>query len=225
MSRISVIIPTLNEAANLPQAIAALRSQGECEIIVVDGGSRDETQLAAKDSDRVLVSPRGRARQMNVGARHATGGFLLFLHADCILAPGALDAMRLALNRDSVSAACFSMRVQAQAVPYRSIDWCATARVRLTGIIYGDQGLAVRRDTFERIGGFPEVRFMEDVLISQRLRQLGRVIVLPQKIYVSARRWQKHGIVRQTLRNWSLTALAMAGVHPDRLAAYYAAQS
>jgi hypothetical protein len=108
-------------------------------------------------------------------------------------------------------------------VLYRAIDGCATARVRWTGIVYGDQGLFVRRADFVRLGGFPAVRFMEDVLISRRLRREGRVIVLPERIVVSPRRWQRVGIVRQTLRNWTLTGLALAGVSPDRLASHYPA--
>jgi hypothetical protein len=113
------------------------------------------------------------------------------------------------------------MRVTAPGLAYRMIDACATARVRLTGLVYGDQGLFVSRRLFERVGGFPPVRLMEDVLISQALRRHGRVVVAPSRIFVSPRRWQRQGLVRQTLRNWALTALAAGGVHPDRLAAFY----
>jgi hypothetical protein len=101
------------------------------------------------------------------------------------------------------------------------IDAAATARVRLTGLIYGDQGMFVRRDRFERLGGFPVVRFMEDILISIRLRHQGRMVVAGRRIFVSPRRWQRQGVLRQTLRNWTLTALAAGGVHPDRLARHY----
>jgi hypothetical protein len=103
------------------------------------------------------------------------------------------------------------------------IDTAATTRVRWTGIAYGDQGLAVRREVFERIGGFPPLSFMEDVFISRRLLREGKLLVAPARIFVSDRRWKRVGIVRQTLRNWTLTALAMAGVHPDRLARFYPA--
>jgi hypothetical protein len=113
------------------------------------------------------------------------------------------------------------MRVDAAGANYRMIDFCATARVRLTGLIYGDQGLFVRRDLFEKIGGFPSLQLMEDVFISKTLRRYGRIVVAPQRIVVSARRWRKTGVVRQTLRNWTLTALAVGGVSPDRLAAFY----
>jgi hypothetical protein len=113
------------------------------------------------------------------------------------------------------------MRVDAAGWGFRLIDACASARVRWTGIAYGDQGLFLRRHDFERLGGFSPIRFMEDVSFSDRLARRGRVVVLNKQIYVSARRWRKVGLIRQTLRNWTLTALALAGVAPDRLAEYY----
>ncbi|MGF1583101.1 MAG: hypothetical protein ACFCD0_27590 [Gemmataceae bacterium] len=104
---------------------------------------------------------------------------------------------------------------------YRSIDGFATIRVRLTGLAYGDQGLFLRRDTFTQVGGFPPLKLMEDMFICKRLKELGQILVLPHKIYVSARRWQHVGLVHQTLRNWTLTALTAMGVDPNRLARYY----
>ncbi|MCI0376526.1 MAG: TIGR04283 family arsenosugar biosynthesis glycosyltransferase [Gemmataceae bacterium] len=218
---VSVIIPTLNEASIIAEAIRTLRRQGPCQIIVADGGSTDGTIEAAREADRVLAAPRGRAAQMNAGAGCATGGTLLFLHADCSLEEGALAAAERCLIDPSVVAGCFHMHVQASAWLYRTVDWCATARVRLFGLIYGDQGLFVRRSDFVNWGGFPELRFMEDVFLSKKIRRLGRIAVLRERILVSPRRWQKNGIVRQTLRNWLLTGLAAAGVHPDKLARFY----
>jgi rSAM/selenodomain-associated transferase 2 len=218
---ISVIIPTLNEEGCLGETLRSLRVQRPHEILVVDGGSSDDTCRVAAEADRVLHVQRGRARQMNAGAAGATGEALLFLHADCSLEPGALSALTRLLSRRRVAAGCFTMTVRAPGSLYRSIDWCATARVRLTGLIYGDQGLFVRREMFEKVRGFPEVRLMEDVSISRRLRREGRMVVSKRRIFVSPRRWQQQGLVRQTLRNWVLTALAAGGVHPDRLAAFY----
>lgn len=218
---ISVIIPTLNEAGCLADALASLRRQQPTEIIVADGGSTDATLDLARAADRVVQTPRGRAVQMNCGAAAARGDVLLFLHADCTLEDGALaDAAQL-LRRRGVAAGCFRMRVRAEGILYRSIDVCGTARVQLTGIAYGDQGLFVRRRDFERLGGFPQLRLMEDVVLSRRLRRLGRMVVAARRIYVSPRRWQRAGLVRQTLRNWLLTALAASGVHPDWLARFY----
>jgi rSAM/selenodomain-associated transferase 2 len=218
---ISIVIPTLNEAACIGATLRSLRRQRPLEIIVVDGGSTDGTDVLARDADLALAAAPGRATQMNAGAARARGDCLLFLHADCTLENGALAAAESLLLRRSVSAGCFTMRVQADGLVYRVIDTCAGARVRLTGIVYGDQGLFLRRADFERLGGFPSVRFMEDVEFSKRLRREGGVVVLPQRIFVSPRRWQKVGVARQTLRNWMLTALALAGVAPDRLARFY----
>jgi len=215
------VIPTLNEAACIAGTVQSLRRQRPGEIIVVDGGSDDDTIALARDADLVLTTSPGRATQMNAGAMRARGDGLLFLHADCTLEDHSLAAAVVLLRKKSIIAGCFAMRVQANGWTYRIIDGCASARVRLTSMIYGDQGLFLRRADFERLGGFPNVSFMEDVEFSKRLRREGRVAVLPQRIFVSPRRWQKTGVVRQTLRNWTLTALALGGLSPDRLARFY----
>jgi len=218
---VSVIIPALNEASCIAATIASLRRQPVDEVIVVDGGSQDATVQLAAGAHRVLTAQPGRARQMNHGAGHARGDHLIFLHADCVLAEDAAAAVARALRTHRVVAGCFRMRVQAEGMLFRCIEAAAEMRVRLTGIVYGDQGLFLRRADFERLGGFPEVRFMEDVWLSRRLRAEGRVVVLPQEIRVAPRRWQRVGLVRQTLRNWTLTGLALAGIPPDRLAGFY----
>jgi rSAM/selenodomain-associated transferase 2 len=218
---VSVIIPTLNEATSLGQALHSVRVQKPHEILVADGGSTDDTAQAAALADRFLHTGRGRALQMNAAAAQATGDVLLFLHADCTLGEGALRAAEQCLRRRSVVAGCYSMRVTAPGWLYRCINTCATARVCLTGLIYGDQGLFLRRRDFERLGGFPLLGLMEDVFFSKRLRREGRLTVLSQPIFVSPRRWQRVGLVKQTLRNWALTAAAVLGVSPDRLAAFY----
>jgi rSAM/selenodomain-associated transferase 2 len=220
---LSVIIPTLNEEGVLGETLRLLRAHHPHEIIVVDGGSIDATRQLAQSADLLLCGPRGRSAQMNHGAKHATGDVFLFLHADCSLEPGALITAERCLRQRGIVAGCFRMTVQAPGPLFRLIDAAATARVRLTGLIYGDQGLFITRQRFEQVGGFPELRLMEDVFISMKLRKLGRMAVVPRRIFVSPRRWQQHGVVRQTLRNWTLTALAAAGVHPNRLAVYYPA--
>jgi len=218
---VSVIIPALNEAVCLAQTIQLLRRQGPHEIIVVDGGSGDGTPAAAAEADVLLQSPPGRAGQMNAGAARAKGDVLLFLHADCQLEDGALRQAEACLHRRGVVAGCFTMRVQARGLLYRWIDFVATVRVRLTGIIYGDQGLFLRRELFEELGSFPPVRLMEDVLLSMRLRRRGRLAVAPSRILVSPRRWERMGVMPQTGRNWLLLGLAATGVSPDRLAGFY----
>src|SRR5207253_1164721 len=164
------------EAAAIAETVRALRALDPCQIIVADGGSTDGTLAAAQGADGVLSAPRGRAAQMNAGAAHARGDILVFLHADCRLDPDALaDAAKL-LRRPAVIAGCFRMRVDAEGILYRCLDAAATARVRLTGLIYGDQGLFLRRANFIRLGGFPPVPFLEDVLFSKTLRRAGRIV-------------------------------------------------
>jgi rSAM/selenodomain-associated transferase 2 len=223
MVHISVVIPTLNEASCLAAHLALLRAQQPHEIIVADGGSTDGTLAAAAGADVVLEAPRGRASQMNAGAARATGDVFLFLHADCVLEAGALEEVERILRRSEIVAGCFTMTVRARGLLYRAIDACATARVRLTELVYGDQGLFLHRRLFERLGGFPRLSLMEDAVLSRLLRRHGRVVVARRRIFVSPRRWQRQGLIRQTLRNWVLTGLAAGGVHPDRLAAYYPA--
>jgi rSAM/selenodomain-associated transferase 2 len=218
---LSVIIPTLNEEGVLDETLRLLRAHHPHEIIVVDGGSTDATPQIAQSADLFLQSPRGRSAQMNHGAKHATGDAFLFLHADCSLEPGALIAAERCLRQRRIVAGCFRMTVQAAGPLFRMIDAAATARVRLTGLIYGDQGFFITRQRFKQVGGFPELQLMEDVFLSLKLRKLGKLAVASRRIFVSPRRWHKHGVVRQTLCNWRLTALAAAGVHPNRLAPYY----
>lgn len=218
---VSIIIPTWNEADHIATTVAALRTQGTCEIIVVDGGSTDATVALAGGANRVLVSEPGRALQMNAGARQASHENLLFLHADCQIEAGGLDAIDRTLTRPGILAGCFAMQTTAEGWGFRSIDACATARVRFTGVAYGDQGLFLRKTDFLALGGFPRLRFMEDVFFSRKLAARGRIVVIGKRIFVSPRRWQRVGLVRQTLRNWTLTALALAGASPDRLAEYY----
>jgi hypothetical protein len=160
---------------------------------------------------------------MNLGAAHATGNVLLFLHADCSLEEGALAEAERCLCRQRVVAGCFTMKVRAHGRLYCPIELCASVRVRLTGLVYGDQGLFLRRERFEDLGGFPALHFMEDVFFSQVLRRHGCIVVASRRIFVSPRRWQRQGLIRQTLRNWTLTALAAGGIDPDRLAAFYPA--
>jgi len=220
---VSVIIPTLNEEGCIAQAVRLVRQQGPREIIVVDGGSEDATCRLAASADLLLHSLRGRALQMNLGAAHASSQVLLFLHADCFLQPGAVAEAERCLRPRGVAAGCFRMTVPARGPLYRLIETCASARVRLTGLVYGDQGLFVRRELFEHVGGFPRLFLMEDLFFSRQLRRYGRVVIAPRRIFVSPRRWQRAGLIRQTLRNWGLTALAACGVDPNRLARFYPA--
>lgn len=219
--RISIIIPTLNEAGRIESALRHARALAPAEVLVADGGSSDETVSLAQSADRVLCTPRGRAVQQNAAAAVASGDVLLFLHADCWLAPGALEGIAAALADPASVGGCFYQAIDAPGLAYRLLEHGNALRVRTLGWTYGDQGLFVRRDVFGRLGGFPELPIMEDLYFAKCLRRAGRLHLLPQRIHVSPRRWERTGILRQTLRNWRLIALAHGGVPLEQLAARY----
>ncbi len=219
--RVSIIIPALNEAANIAAAIDRAWQAGAHEVIVVDGGSRDGTlEMAAGQHCVALEAPRGRGIQQNTGARQARGDVLLFLHADTWLAAGGVPQIVEALREPRVVAGAFRQSIDAPGVLYRLLER-GNALHAHSGRPYGDQGIFVRRDAFEHVGGFPEVRLLEDLLLARQLRRLGRLALLPGPLHVSARRWHRHGVVRQTLRNWRILAAAKLGVSPNRLAGLY----
>ena len=219
--RISVVIPALNEADQIAEVVRSTRSLGDCEIIVVDGGSSDQTAEGACEADIVLTTPPGRAVQQNAGAAASSGEVLLFLHADCRLQTGCFEAVQSALQNPRVVGGCFRQRIDAPGWKYRLIEQGNSARVRLLHWAYGDQGIFVRRSIFEKLGGFPELNLMEDLFFTKRLKREGNIALLDPPIQISARRWQKKGLVRQTLRNWTLITLVHCGVSPDRLARFY----
>jgi rSAM/selenodomain-associated transferase 2 len=219
--QISIVIPALNESAGIASAVVRAWLTRPAEVIVVDGQSDDDTLALARGAGATtLCSPRGRAVQQNFGARQASGDVLLFLHADTWLAADALEQIRGALANRAVIYGAFQQRIDAPGLLYRLLERGNAFRAR-RGMPYGDQGIFIRRQNFDDLGGFPEVSFMEDWLLMRRLRRLSKPVLLPGPLYVSARRWQKHGVVRQTVRNWSLITAARLGVSPDRLARFY----
>jgi rSAM/selenodomain-associated transferase 2 len=221
--RVSVIIPTLCEATTIAATLARLARQGADEVIVADADSPDGTaELAATAGARVVRSPRGRGVQQNRGAAAASGDVLLFLHADCWLEDGAVEALRRLVRRGPrLAGGCFRMRVDDTDPRFRPIDAAAHLRAGVLGVPYGDQGLFVPRWAFDSAGGFPETPLMDDVFLALRLRRLGRIALLRQRIHVSPRRWRQRGLARQTLLNWTLTAGAALGVRTHLLARAY----
>jgi len=219
---LSIIIPTLNEAERIATTIARTRGLGPCEIIIADGGSSDRTRELAVGADAVIETPRGRAVQQNSGAAAARGEVLLFLHADCWLEPGALQGIQAALDDPGSVGGCFRQTIDAPGVAYRLLECGNSLRVRTLGWAYGDQGIFVRREVFTALGGFPALPLMEDLYFTKRLQRAGRFRLLFQRLHVSPRRWERKGVVRQTLRNWRLIALAHCGVSLERLARHYA---
>ena len=218
---VSVIIPTLNEAQSLTRALSSAR--GAEELIVVDGGSRDRTVLLARRQARVLHTPGGRGPQLNAGAAVARGRWLLFLHADAVLHAGAIEAIRQ--QRRAVGG-CFTLGCLEAAAPalVRLVNCAGNWRARVTGVMYGDQGLFVRRDVFERLGGFAPIPLMEDLEFSMRLRRVGRMAVIGLPIRVSSRRWQQRGALAGLLGNWRRQWAFFRGADPRQLhREYYAA--
>lgn len=222
--RVSVIIPTLNEEQSVCAAIESAYAAGADEVIVVDGGSTDRTVEVAESMVEAVVQGRsGRAFQQNLGAEQATGDVFLFLHADCRLSADSIAAVRnvLACFKINAIAGCFRQEIDEAGLKYRIVAFGNGVRVRWLKWAYGDQGIFVRSDVFRSVGGFPEVKFLEDLLLMKRLKRIGKIRLLNAKIVVSARRWQGRGLIRQTLRNWAIVLAAHAGVSPDRLAKSY----
>lgn len=221
--RISIVIPVLNEAANLRDTVASCRTGVDCEVIVADGGSADGSAAVARAiADRVIEGARGRAAQMNAGAAVAAGDVLLFLHADTRLPPGFDGAVRAALADGGVVGGRFDVSLQPTSLLIGLTAELINLRSRLTRIATGDQALFARREVFVALRGFPDQPLMEDVAFSAALKRRGRVACLRQQVVTSSRRWQRGGVVRTILLMWSLRFLYFCGVSPERLRRFYA---
>jgi len=220
---VSVIVPVLNEAAGVVatlQALAPLRQRG-VEVLVMDGGSSDGTlELARPHASVVLSAARGRARQMNAGAAAASGAVLLFLHADTQL---PANAERLVLDAIASGAVWgrFDVRISGTAWMLRVVAALMNARSRWSGIATGDQALFVRRDAFERLGGFADQPLMEDIELCKRLRQVARPACLRAKVTTSGRRWESRGVWRTIFLMWRLRWRYWRGEAPEQLAQAY----
>ncbi len=219
---ISIIIPVLNEAREIPLALARIPSEPFYETIVVDGGSNDRTaELAAFWGAKVLSSPRGRARQMNTGAQAAMGEYLLFLHADTRLPEGFADQVCQILSRPEISAGAFQLQFDPPLFGLRIIGWLANWRSRFFQLPYGDQAIFLRAERFRALGGFSDIPIMEDLDLIRRLGRQGRIAIAPLPVLTSSRRWKNSGIWRTTLKNQVALAAYGVGFSPDRLARWY----
>ena len=218
--KVSVIIPALNEArAILPCLHSVRNQQGEFEIVVIDGGSLDGTVEAVRPHARVVHSERGRAVQMNFGARQSIGEVLLFLHADSHLPPRAFPLLEQALADPRIVGGTFRLKFNSEKFLLRLIAFFS--RIKFRYFHYGDQGIFVRRWVFEQLHGFAEIPFMEDVDFLQRLHKIGRVKLLNQPITTSARRFLERGIIRQQLTNIFLVIYYLLGAKPENLKKWY----
>ena len=220
--RVSVIIPALNEAEYIGETVRSVKSGCDCEIIVVDGGSADDTTaIAASLGAEVISAERGRARQANAGARLARGEMLLFLHADTRL-PAAWDGLiEDALANPEVVAGAFRFATDMGGIWMRFFTWTANLRSQKLHIPYGDQGLFLRTSTFEQLGGFPEMPIMDDLEMVRRLARRGRIVVLPNVAVTSGRRWRRMGVWRTMCINQFCIAGYWLGVPLETLARWY----
>ena len=219
---ISVIIPTLNEEGNLTVALRQLADRPDVELIVVDGGSTDHTvEIAQRSTVYVFCTQAGRAQQMNLGARHATGDILLFLHADTFLLPGALEEVQRHIISDGAVGGAFDLHIDSRRRLCKFIARVANRRSRWLRLPYGDQGIFVWRQVFEALGGFPEIPIMEDIAFTRRLRRAGRLTFIHSGLETNERRWSISGVVRTTLVNWWVTILFFLHVPPSELRRIY----
>jgi rSAM/selenodomain-associated transferase 2 len=224
MSKLSIIVPVLNEGESIADALDALadlRALG-VEVIVVDGGSRDATVPRARArADRVISAPRGRALQMNAGAEKACGDVLLFLHADTRL-PGDADHIVLdGIARSGRAWGRFDVKIDGDSPLLVAVAWLMNIRSRLTGIATGDQAIFVRRDAFHSVGGFPAIPLMEDIGLSKRLKRASRPLCLRACAVTSGRRWDKNGVASTVLLMWRLRLSYFFGADPKALARQY----
>ena len=221
--QISVIVPVLNEEKSIAATLHALLALAPYEIIIVDGGSSDRTrEIAARFQTKVISSERGRARQMNRGAREASGDVLLFLHADTRLPPTAFADIAGALSDPRYLGGRFDIELDGDHWLLPVVARMISYRSRISKVGTGDQAIFVRRALFERMHGFEDIPLMEDIAFCRALKRLGGVACLRSRVTTSARRWEADGVWRTIFRMWILKLGYLAGIAPARLKKFYA---
>jgi rSAM/selenodomain-associated transferase 2 len=223
---LSIIIPTLNEAAVLAQTLAAIGVESNVdpniEVLVVDGGSQDDTCAIAQTwGAKLLRSQPGRAQQMNLGAESAQNDILLFLHGDTLLPSGYYGLIKAAIAQPHTIAGAFDLTIDAPDLSLRLVEWGVRLRSRLLQLPYGDQGIFLKRETFARIGGYPNLAIMEDYQLIQNLKRLGKIAIVPIPVKTHPRRWRKLGILRTTVLNQIMILGYHLGIPPERLRTWY----
>jgi rSAM/selenodomain-associated transferase 2 len=224
--KFSFIIPVWNEEAFISRTIEnvhGLHASGSAEIIVVDGDPAGRTiKVARRTGVKTAISEKGRGNQMNLGASLAAGEILIFLHADTLLPPDALELIETAMADGSRIAGAFDLAIDSERPAYRLIEKAASFRSRMTRIPYGDQAIFIRKRDFLGLGGFNNIPVMEDVEFMQRIKKgKGKIRIIGRAVLTSPRRWEKEGIVYTTLRNWLLIALYFCGAKPEKLVRFY----
>lgn len=226
---ISFIVPTLNEQSFIRKTLSDLRNLSgpiQIEVVVVDGGSQDQTVMLAEPlCDQLLSRSPGRALQMNQGASVAKGEWLLFLHADTQLP----EDFTILWRDQVVSGGCdwgrFDIRLNGDQRMFRLIEKMINLRSRLTGIATGDQGIFIKRELFEQVGGFASIPLMEDIDICKRLKKTGHPLCLRSRLVTSSRYWERGGIWATIILMWKLRLLYFLGVSPQRLVQLYYRQN
>ena len=218
-TRISVIIPTLNEQGNLPATLQSAFGAPDVEVIVVDGHSGDGTAAIARSAGaRVITSTAGRANQMNAGAAVARGDVLVFLHADTRLPADFADHVLRTVEQPGAVAGAFALSIDGPGRSLRFIERTVGWRSRYLQLPYGDQAIFLTAERFAHMGGYAAMPVMEDFDLVRRLRRTGRIVTVPAAVVTSPRRWQTRGTWRTTLTNQAIIAAYLLGVSPQRLA-------
>ena len=219
---ISVIIPVFNEANTMGSVLDRLVNTDNVEVIVVDGGSQDETVTVARSRNvQVISTPPGRACQMNAGAAITTGDILLFLHADTRLPDNFDHLVCQTLQEPQTIAGAFELRIDSQRLGLRLIERLVNLRSRFFSMPYGDQAIFLKATVFHTIGGFPNLPIMEDFEFIRRLKHQGQIRIVPASVLTSGRRWERLGIIKTTLINQLIILGYFFGVSPDKLARWY----
>ncbi|MCC9640789.1 TIGR04283 family arsenosugar biosynthesis glycosyltransferase [Rhodopirellula sp. JC740] len=220
--KVSVVIPTWNEAGNIAECVRSALQCGVWEVIVSDGGSQDDTLAVVSSLQesrvKLLRSDPGRGVQLRTGANHATGEMLLFLHADNRLPSDALEQLA---GAGWPKWGGYRQRIDAKGIRFRLLEWGNAYRGRSRSNLFGDQAIFVQRGLYEAVGGFAPVSLMEDVMLSAELRKHSPATLLPGPVSVDARRWKQRGVVRQTLLNWRIQRAFAMGATPDELRQIY----
>jgi rSAM/selenodomain-associated transferase 2 len=220
--KVSIIVPTLNEAQGLTETLNQIKQLSPYELVVSDGGSHDGTlEIAEEFTKHVVKGNAGRALQMNAGARVANGDIFLFLHADSRIEPASYEKMLHSLGSSEKIGGAFSLCIDSEKWSLRLITRLANLRSKYFGMAYGDQAFFVKNSTFQQMNGFAELPICEDIDFFKRLRKLGSVILLKEKAFTSSRRWLKEGIWFTTLRNILISTLFKLGFPPRILKKWY----